>query len=145
VDARHGRPSRRWKEIIDMRKTIALLLVLGTLAVSARPARAVDAGEEVLFAGVAAAVNIFYVPAKVLVAAAGLPVGALVGALTGGDTRAAYSVWVPTVGGKYFLTPDQMAGRTEVEFLGSDYADRPSAYWGSHHGSVMYDTVSMRR
>jgi len=128
-----------------MRKTIALLLLVGTLCVTAKPARAVDPGEEVLFAGVAAAVNIFYVPAKVLLAGVGLPVGALVGALTGGDTRAAYSVWVPTVGGKYFLTPDQMAGRTDVEFIGSDYADRPSTYWGSHHGSVMYDTVSSVR
>jgi hypothetical protein len=143
--AGHGRRNTLTKEIPNMRKTVVALVLVVAVAVSARPARAVDAGEEVLFAGVAAAANVFYVPAKVALAGLGLPVGALVGALTGGNTRAAYAVWVPTIGGKYFLTPDQMAGKTDVEFIGSDYADRPSDYWGTHHGTVMYDTVSRRR
>jgi hypothetical protein len=75
----------------------------------------------------------------VVVAAVGLPVGAVAGFLNGGDTRAAYAIWVPTAGGNYFLTADMMDGRQPVEFFGSDYADRPGRYGQTHHGSGAYD------
>ena len=62
-----------------------------------------QSGNEVAFSLVSALCNIFYTPAKALVAAVGLPVGAIAGFLNGGDTRAAYAIWVPAAGGHVSL------------------------------------------
>jgi hypothetical protein len=104
--------------------TLALaLLVVGRPAVG----RAGHTpGEEAGLALAAAGSNLVYAPAKTIVALIGLPVGALTGFLTLGDTRAAYAIWVPTVGGTYFLRPANMDGSEPIEFFGSDYADTPS-------------------
>jgi hypothetical protein len=128
-----------------MRKTIASFVLAASLAAVPSVARATDPGDEVAFSSAAALCNIFYTPAKVLVAAVGLPVGALAGFMTGGDTRSAYAVWVPTAGGSYFLTADQMDGRRPVEFFGDDYADRPSTYGRTHHGSAASDALYIKR
>ena len=61
-----------------------------------------------------------YTPAKVLVAAVGMPVGAIAAFATGGNTRRPTRS-VPTGGGTYFLTPSMMTGREPIEFFGSDY------------------------
>ena len=128
-----------------MRKTIASFVVAASLMMAPAVARAQDPGEELLFSTLAGVSNIFYVPAKIGVAVVGLTVGALAGTLSGGDTRAAYAFWVPTAGGRWFLTADQMAGEQPVEFFGTDYADRPSTYGRAHHGSKVYDaTYGMR-
>ena len=121
-----------------MRKTIVSFMLAASLAAPS-VVRADSQGNEVAFALTSALCNIFYTPAKVVVAAVGLPVGALTAFATGGDTRSAYAVWVPTAGGTYFLTPSMMTGREPIEFFGSDYADRPSGYGQTHHGSGAYD------
>jgi len=121
-----------------MRKTIVSFMLAASLAAPS-VVRADSQGNEVAFALTSAFCNIFYTPAKVLVAAVGMPVGALAAFATGGDTRTAYAVWVPTGGGTYFLTADMMDGRQPIEFFGSDYADRPSRYGQTHHGSGAYD------
>ena len=128
-----------------MRKTIVSFMLAASLAVPS-VVRADSQGNEVAFGLTAALCNIFYTPGKALVAAVGLPVGALAAFATGGDTRTAYSIWVPTAGGTYFLTADMMDGREPIEFFGSDYADRPSAYGQAHHGSGATDAkyVSQR-
>jgi hypothetical protein len=46
--------------------------------------------------------------------------------LTGGDVRSAYAIWVPAASGTYFLTAANFEGSEPIEFIGSDYADRPS-------------------
>jgi hypothetical protein len=107
-----------------MRKTIVSLALAASLAVAPSVARADSQGNEVLFSFASAFCNLGYTPAKVAVAAVGFPIGAMAGLLNGGDTRAAYAFWVPTIGGTYFLTSDMMDGRQPVEFFGSDYADR---------------------
>jgi hypothetical protein len=127
-----------------MKRTIAGLALVAALAGTPAVARATNPGEEMVFSAVAALSNLGYTPAKVVVALVGLPVGALAGFLNGGDTRAAYAFWVPMAGGRYFLTADQMEGRTPIEFFGSDYADRPSRNDRAHHGSVAYDALYMR-
>ena len=121
-----------------MRKTIVSFMLAASLAAPS-VVRAESQGNEVAFGLTAALCNIFYTPGKALVAAVGLPVGALAAFATGGDTRTAYSIWVPTAGGTYFLTADMMDGRQPIEFFGSDYADRPSTYGQTHHGSGAYD------
>ena len=122
-----------------MRKTIAGFLVAATLAGAPAMARAEGPGADVGFSILAAMSNLFYMPAKVVVATVGLGVGALAGFLNGGDTRAAYAFWVPMAGGRYFLTADQMDGKAPVEFFGSDYADKPSTNGQTHHGCAAYD------
>jgi len=104
--------------------TLALaLLVVGRPAVGRA---GYSPGEEFGLAVGAAASNLVYAPAKTIVALVGLPVGALTGFFMLGDTRAAYAVWVPTVGGTYFLRPANLDGSEPIEFFGSDYADTPS-------------------
>ena len=127
-----------------MRKTIAGFVLAAGLVAIPGAVRADTQGEEVAFSALAAMSNLFYTPAKVVVAAVGLPIGALAATLNGGDTRSAYAFWVPMAGGNYFLTADQMDGRTPVEFFGSDYADRPSMNERTHHGCAAYDARYMR-
>ena len=128
-----------------MRKTIVSFMLAASLAAPS-VVRAESQGNEVAFGLTAALCNIFYTPGKALVAAVGLPVGALAAFATGGDTRTAYSIWVPTAGGTYFLTADMMDGREPIEFFGSDYADRPARFGQTHHGSGATDAkyVSQR-
>ena len=71
-------------------------------------------------------INIFYIPAKAVTAAIGLPVGGLAGVTTAGSTRAAYGVWVPTASGSWVVRPSNLDGSRPLEFFGSDYADTPS-------------------
>jgi hypothetical protein len=122
-----------------MRKTIVSFALAASLAALPSVVRAEPPGTEVGFSVLSALGNLIYTPTKVVVAAVGLPLGAAAGFLNGGDTRAAYAFWVPMVGGKYFLTSDQIDGSSPVEFFGSDYADRPSGYGRTHHVSAAYD------
>jgi hypothetical protein len=128
-----------------MRKTIASFVLAASLAAVPSVARAVDPGEELAFSTLAALSNILYTPAKIVVAATGLTVGAVAGFLAGGDTRTAYAFWVPTAGGSYFLTADQMDGRAPVEFFGDDYADTPSRYGRTHFGDPSSEATYIRR
>ena len=125
-------------------KTIAGAVLAASLVALPCGARAQDAGSEMAFSALAAVSNLFYTPAKVVVAGAGLVTGAFAGFLNGGDTRAAYAFWVPMAGGRYFLTASQMNGREPVEFFGDDYADRPSTFDRSHHGCGTYDAMYVR-
>ena len=122
-----------------MRKTIVSFVLAASIAAVPSVVRADTQENEVAFSLVSAFCNIFYTPAKVVVAAIGLPIGAIAGTLNGGDTRAAYAIWVPTAGGSYFLTADMMDGRAPVEFFGTDYADRPGKYGQTHHGGAASD------
>ena len=133
------------KEDIEMRKTIVSFALAASLAALPSVVRAEPPGVEVGFSVLSAMSNLIYTPAKVVVAAVGFPLGAAAGFLNGGDTRAAYAFWVPMMGGKYFLTSDQMDGTSPVEFFGSDYADRPSGYGRTHHGCAAYDAKYVTR
>jgi hypothetical protein len=124
-----------------MRKTIASLVVAAGLVAVPMAARADSPGNEMAFSAVAAFSNIFYTPAKAVVAVVGFVAGGLAGTLNGGDTRAAYAFWVPMIGGTWALTADEMNGRQPIEFFGSDYADRPSTYERTHDASAAYDAT----
>jgi len=88
------------------------------------PARALTQGEEAVMTLAATWANIFYVPAKAAVALGSIPVGGVAGVLSGGDMRTAYGVWVPAMGGTWFLTNGHLDGSKQVQFFGGDYADR---------------------
>ena len=68
-----------------------------------------------------------------------LALGSLTGALTGGDVRAAYALWVPAASGTYLLTPAHLEGTVPIEFFGSDYADQPSTAATAVEGGGIYD------
>jgi hypothetical protein len=97
-------------------------------------------GAEAGFALGAAALNLVYLPAKALVAFTGGVAGAFAGLMTGGDVRAAYSIWVPTASGTYFVRPAHLEGTETLEFFGSDYADTPSTVRGTE-GYSSYEAM----
>ena len=99
---------------------IAVLLSI----VLAAPAGALTQAEEAGLAILAAGGNFFYVPAKILVAVGAIPVGGIAGLFSGGDSRTAYAIWVPAMGGTYFLTNAHLDGSKPIEFFGYDYPDR---------------------
>jgi hypothetical protein len=120
------------------RMVIAGLLGAALTVGAATPARALTQGEEAGFALLATAANLFYTPAKTIVAIVGLPVGAFAGWVSGGEERSAYAIWVPTSGGTYFLTNEHMEGSEPIEFFGSDYADTPSQSGYQMDGTYNY-------
>jgi hypothetical protein len=123
-------------------RTLVAGILCGTIMLgSVNPARANDGGAGAGWAMVAAACNVFYTPAKTMLALFGLVGGGITGALTGGNEGAAYAVWVPTAGGTFFLSPEQMAGTRPIEFFGSDYADRPSTADRQNNSSKLYDAL----
>ena len=128
-----------------MRTTVATLVLAIALMGTPGPVRAQDPGYEVGFATLAAVSNLFYTPAKIVVAAVGMTLGGLAGALNGGDQRAANAILVPMAGGDYFLTADHLDGIRPIHFFGSDYYDRPTTYGREHHGSSAYDAMYERR
>jgi hypothetical protein len=123
-----------------MRRLTAAALLIALIA-SARPAAAVTQGEEAGRAIASIGLNLFYVPAKAVMAVVGLVTGGFVGLATGGDERAAYAIWVPTASGTWFVTPDQVDGSKPIEFFGSDYADTPSGLGLSEPGRSSYDAM----
>ncbi len=133
------RVSAAERERTTMRRVLVALVLLGV--VLGRPAvlRAESAAAEFGLAVGAAAGNLVYLPVKVIVALGGLALGGLTGALTGGDERAAYAVWVPAASGTYLLTPAHLEGTVPIEFFGSDYADQSSKTAGATEGAGIYD------
>jgi hypothetical protein len=87
--------------------------------------RAPTQAQEALFSVLATATNLFYTPLKFAIALVAMPVGGFAGAASGGDARTAYAIWVPALGGTFFLTAAHMEGSKPIEFWGSDYADQP--------------------
>jgi len=133
-----------------MRTVIVAVLAA---ALGALPAQAhepeMNQGLEIGDAVTATFSNIGYVPAKLVVATVGMIGGAVAGFMTGGDTRSAYAIWVPLVGGDYFVRPEHLEGERGLAFFGSDYDDRPSmaggendttyGYQGLYGGSELYN------
>jgi hypothetical protein len=116
-----------------------LLLAAGLSLACTAPARALTQAEEAGFAVIATGANLFWVPAKLLVAAAAIPVGGLAGAFSGGDARTAYAIWVPAMGGTFFLTNSHLDGSKPIEFLGSDYPDRPDRDIQKGQRTIIFD------
>ena len=104
-----------------MRAASVALLVVALVAGSPARADARDAGREAALAGASVAANLLYTPAKLVMALAGLPAGALTFVCTGLNERAAYAIWVPTIGGTYFITPARLDGIKPIHFIGSRY------------------------
>jgi hypothetical protein len=131
----------------DPMRTVIVALLAVTLGVL--PARAhepeANPGLEMGDAVAATYSNLLYVPAKLVVATVGMVGGALAGFMSGGDTRAAYAIWVPLVGGDYFVRPEHLEGERGLAFFGSDYDDQPSMRGGETDTTYGYQGLYYRR
>ena len=104
-----------------MRSACIALLVVALVVGSPMRASARDAGREAALAGASVAANILYTPAKAVLALGGLLAGGITFVATGLNERAAYAIWVPTIGGTYFITPARLDGIKPIHFIGSRY------------------------
>jgi hypothetical protein len=125
-----------------MRTLVAGIVSLALCAVPALADNPQDnQGLEAGSAISASYINIVYTPAKIVVAALGAVGGSLAAVLTGGDQRAAYAVWVPLMGGDYFVRPENFNGGRPLAFFGSDYEDRPSTVNVTNDATYAYDAL----
>ncbi len=67
-----------------------------------------------------ALLDVFYLPAKVLVGSAGVITSSLAYLVTVGDSDTFSSVWNSAVKGDYVLTPRMVEGKDPVHFAGSE-------------------------
>ena len=124
-----------------MRTLMAAVLTFALAVPALAQAPRDNQGLEVGSAISASYLNLVYLPAKLVVAALGAVGGGVAAVLTGGDERAAYALWVPTMGGDYFVRPENLNGGRPLAFFGSDYADRPSKAGSSTDATYSYDSI----
>jgi hypothetical protein len=62
--------------------------------------------------------NVGYIPAKMVYAILGGVTGGVGYALTGGNEKAANTIWRSSLGGDYVVTPDMLSGQAPVHFTG---------------------------
>jgi hypothetical protein len=106
------------------------------------PTRAPTQAEEAWFSVLATGANLFYTPLKFVIALLAMPVGGFAGAASGGDARTAYAIWVPALGGTFFLTAANMEGTKPIEFWGSDYADQPLPQKKGQEETLIFDNAA---
>jgi hypothetical protein len=106
------------------------------------PTRAPTQAEEAWFSVLATGANLFYTPLKFAIALLAMPAGGFAGAASGGDARTAYAIWVPALGGTFFLTAAHMEGSKPIEFWGSDYADQPLPQKKGQEETLIFDNAA---
>ena len=87
-----------------------LLIVILSPGMSLAQQAAPTTGGELAKGAAAPVLNIVYFPVKLVVGITGALLGGISGWATGGNERAAESIWRPTVGGSYFITPETLDG-----------------------------------
>ena len=101
--------------------TIAVLLAFGQLAISTSAWAKDETRDTASEAGLGVAsvlVSIPYGVAKVTYAVAGALTGGFAYVFTGGNLKAAQSVWDTSLRGTYIITPDHLRGEKPIRFLG---------------------------
>lgn len=101
-----------------MRKMVVAVAVATSLGLSAVPARAGDYAMESGMGIAAVAVDLVYIPVKVVYATLGGITGGFAYLLTGGNFETASSIWKPSMGGTYVVTPNMVAGNEPIHFNG---------------------------
>ena len=72
--------------------------------------------------------TLLYLPLKLAFAIGGGIVGGLAYAFSGGNERAAKSIWDTSLYGTYIITPDHLQGDRPIRFLGvADSSDAPAS------------------
>ncbi len=107
---------------------IAIAVATGTVGTrSARAALTTEQTEDESHSAVTyvatALLDVFYVPAKIVVGGAGVVTSSLAYVVTVGDSDTFSSVWNSAVRGDYVLTPRMIEGKDPVHFAGMQPAD----------------------
>lgn len=105
-----------------LRTLVVGALLAGTLSAPS-PARAEyldDAG----WGSLTMLANVVYMPAKLVYATVGGLTGGLAYACTAGRLDTAESIWSPSMGGTYVLTPGMLRGEQGIAFAGRRRAPR---------------------
>ena len=93
------------------------VLTLSALAGIARADYLEDAG----MGTATVAANVVYVPVKLGYALLGGMTGGVAYVLTGANYNVAERVWVPSIGGNYILSADQLRGAEPIQFSAPTY------------------------
>jgi len=93
-----------------MRRLVIGLSLLAVLSpgVSLAQQTAPSMGEEAVKGVEAPVLSLVYFPVKLTVGIVGALLGGVSGWATGGNERAAESIWRPMTGGSYFITPETL-------------------------------------
>ena len=102
-----------------MRKMVVAAVVASSLGMHAVPARAGDYAMESGMGIAAVAVDLVYIPVKVVYATLGGITGGFAYLLTAGNFETASSIWKPSMGGTYVVTPNMVAGNEPINFNGT--------------------------
>ena len=100
-----------------LKLVVAAALVAATLG-APRVARA-EYGDEAGWGVLSVLANIGYMPVKTVYATLGGLTGGLAYICTGGSYDTASSIWTPSMGGTYALTPAMLRGEEPIQFAGS--------------------------
>ena len=120
------------------RKLVVAALLALVLVMGATRARAEE--EEHRYAsdfgvGIGAVfTNLLYMPVKFVYATLGGVTGSLAYVLTGLNMDIAKSVWVPSLGGTYVVTPSMLKGEDRIYFSGTTEP--------KHHGAAREEDLS---
>jgi hypothetical protein len=81
-----------------------------------------DYGADAGYGLLAVTANVFYMPAKVVYALLGGMTGSLAYLLTVGDLDTAQSIWSPSLGGTYVITPAILRNDEPLLFSGPSHS-----------------------
>jgi hypothetical protein len=106
------------EEVDAMRKAMRRWLSGGMLAgVLLSPALArADFVEDAGMGTATVLANVLYMPAKLVYATLGGVTGGFAYVLTGANYQVAERVWMPSLGGNYVLSPEQLRGNQPIYF-----------------------------
>ena len=103
-----------------LRKAGALLACLAVFVTSPGLAQADSAGAEAGYGILAGLCSLVYAPVMVVYALGGAVVGGFAWVFSAGDNDVARAVVTPAVRGDYVVTPSNLRGDEELEFIGKD-------------------------
>ena len=100
-----------WRSLVTSAALVSMLAAPAAVRAE-EPAESAGWGVLAVFA------NVGYMPVKTVYALMGGLTGGLAFACTGGDLETASSVWEPSLGGTYVLTPSMIRGEDSILFAG---------------------------
>ncbi len=105
-----------------------LVLWLGALLPRSASAEEPNAGKVFLMGTGSVVATLFWGSGKIVYGVLGTVVGGLAYVLTGGRTDTARAIMQPALRGDYVVTPENLAGREPISFVGRDPRSEPYPY-----------------
>ncbi len=105
-----------------LKKRCGLALILGCLfwmaPIQAQYQEPTDPGYDLATGAACFLITPVYGAFKLAFAGLGALTGGLTWIFTGGDVETAQRIWNTSLGGTYIITPDHLAGRKPIQFVG---------------------------